>query len=95
MNKYLKNWLFVRIIFGLIVVLVEIGSVLEGDWGTALVAMIFALFLTVSPVTLKEKLKLRYGLAFAVVLAVFGVSSNQTMNSFDQNNQAEVSQPKQ
>ena len=94
MNKYLKNWLPVRIILGLIVVFVEIGSVGQGDWGTAISAMIFALFLTIAPATIKDKLKLNYGLAFVFVLIVFIVITSQTMIAFDQNTKANVTESK-
>ena len=86
MKKYLKNWLPVRIILGVIVVLIEIGSVIQEDWGTAVVAMIFALFLTVSPASIMKKIKLNYGLSLTFVLIVFFVASNQTMESFNKHN---------
>jgi len=84
--KYFKNWLLVRIILGVIVVLVEIGSSIEGDWGTAIAGMLLALFLTVSPVSIRKNLKLSYGLVFTFVLIAFFVASNQTMKSFNSKN---------
>ena len=87
MNSRLKIWLVIRIIFGLIAVLIEVSSVLEGDWGTAFIAMFFCLFLTDSPATIKDKLKLSYGLVFIVCLLTFGVVSNKTMDYFYQINQ--------
>jgi hypothetical protein len=93
MNKYLKNWFPVRITLGVIVVLMEIGSALQGDWGTAISAMIFVLFLTINPDAIKDKLKLNYGLAFTFMLFAFVISSNQTMSAFEQETSANVTKP--
>jgi len=81
--KYFKNWLLVRIILGAIVVLVEIGSSLEGDWNTAILGMFLVLFLTVSPVNIKKHINLSYGLVLTFALIAFFIASNQTMKSFD------------
>jgi hypothetical protein len=87
MKKYLKDWIPARVVIGVVVVLYEIGSALQEDWGSAIVAMLFALFLTVPPDAIKDKLKVRYGLALIVALVLFILGTHTTMTSFAQDTQ--------
>lgn len=57
--------------------LIEAGSVIGGDWLTAVSAMVFALFLTFPPEQVRNKVRASYGLLFAVFLLGFLALSYQ------------------
>lgn len=93
MNKVSKIWLAIRILIGLMMVPIEVGSALEGDWGTTLIALALTLFLVVPPQTIKGKIKLPYIVVLPLMLIAFVGASNLTMTAFDQDNHAKKSAP--
>ena len=58
-----------------IVLIIQSGAFLEGEWLTGISGALYCFFLTMSPETIKERFKVKYLYVFMVLLFIFLFSS--------------------